>query len=74
MSRTHVSPSVQAFIREVESVGGSVRLSKDGHVMIYSRSGAFVVKVKASGKGVADGKGATGRHVMEQVLRKVRER
>jgi hypothetical protein len=59
------------FVREVQQQGGSVKLSGDGHLKVFDREGRFIYKARRSSQG--DDGGNTGRAVMAQVLRRVRE-
>ena len=63
--------ALKRFVEDVERVGGSTKMTHDGHLAVYSRTGCFVYKMRTHGKDVGDGGGGTGRSVRRQVLRRV---
>lgn len=63
--------ALKRFVADVERAGGSTKMTHDGHLAVYSRSGSFVVKMRTHGKQVGDDQGSTGRSVRRQVLRRV---
>jgi hypothetical protein len=66
------SKARREFFAEVERLGGSVRRSADGHDKVFSRSGRFLLKVRAAGHGVGNTSG-TERRIYASVLRKVQD-
>lgn len=59
--------------REVEAAGGSVRFTADGHLLVLSKSGKPVGKIRTAGKDAGDNQGRTGRSILRKTIRNVAE-